>query len=514
MNFVSARRDHRLFAMGSALIALAFVALFAFAVRAQAAETVYWDNYNGNKATNLAFANIDGSGGGALNVAGQEVKGPEGMAYDTVTNRLFVANGSVGALGDILAVNLDGSGAAPFTAPGAPIETPEGVAVDPVTRTIYWENTGGEGSIAWAKLDGSAGGVLSTAGLTLNGPCCRIALDPVAGRVYFYNGSKIAYVNTNNTGGGELSTTGSTVVPGSEGLAVDNAAGRLYFLGGSNEIGYANLNNTGGGDVAVGTGVTNGPWGLAFDPAIGRLYWGNESNANEAANAIGFVNLSGVGGGISIASAPVANPQDPVIIKSPTGTGAPAVTRAKNSRSSLSCSTGSWAADYAGSFVYQAPRTYAYQWLRNGKAVSGATGSTINAKSAGSYACSVTAANQAGSAAQTSAAVNVKAAKLKLSTKGKAQAKPGQTVSFKLKAANQGDIKSKNAKVCVKLPKSAKGALKAPKCKSLGKLKARGKKSATLKIKVLNSAGGTYAVTFQVKGTAGTSAKSKIIVGS
>lgn len=512
MNFVSARRDHRLFAMGSALIALAFVALFAFATRAQAAETIYWDNYGGPiEGDSVSFADISGSGGGSLNLGTAKLESPEGMAYDTVTNRLFVGS-QLKPNGQILAINLDGSGASSFTAPGAPIETPEGVAVDPVNRIIYWENTGGEGSIAWAKLDGSVGGVLSTAGLTLNSPCCRIALDPVAGRIYFYNGSKIAYVNTNNTGGGELSTTGSTVVPGGEGLAVDPAGGHLYFLGGSNQIGFANLNGSGGGDVPTGSGVLNGPWGLALDPSTGRLYWGNESNGEEAANAIGFVGANGLGGGISMATAPVNGPQDPVIIKSPTGTGAPAVTRAKNAPSSLSCSTGSWAADFPGSFVYQAPRTYAYQWTRNGTAIGGATATTFVAKTAGSYVCAVTATNQSGSASQSSAAVNVKAAKLKLSTKKKAHAKPGQTVSFKLKATNQGDIQSKNAKVCVKLPKSAKGELKAPKCKSLGKLKGRGKKSATLKIKVLESAGGTYKVTFQVKGTAGKAAKTKIIV--
>ncbi|MGN6814616.1 MAG: hypothetical protein ACTHK3_00805 [Solirubrobacterales bacterium] len=510
MNFVSERRDHRLLAMGSALIAIAFVAVLAVSARAQAAETIYWDNYGGSQ--NVAFANIDGSGGGLVNLGTAELTNPEGMAYDTVTNRLFVA--SAGG-GQIVAVNLDGSGASPFTPPGAPIETPEGVAVDPVTRTIYWENTGGEGSIAWAKLDGSAGGTLSTAGITLSSPCCRIALDPVGGRIYFVNGTNIAYVNVNNSGGGELNITGSTVVPGGEGLAVDDAAGRLYFTGsGEKEIGYANLNGSGGGDVSLGGAVIKGPWGIAFDPSINRLYWANENNSSgEGTNAFGFVNPSGgVGGNISVANTLSANPQDPVIIKSPTGTGAPAVTRTKNAPASLSCSTGSWAADYPGSFVYQAPRTFAYQWTSNGAPIGGATAATYAATKAGQYACVVTATNQTGSASQTSAAVNVKAAKLKLSTKKKAHAKPGQVVSFKLKATNQGDVQSKNAKVCVKLPKSAKGELKAPKCKSLGKLKGRGKKSATLKIKILPSAGGTYKVTFQVKGAAGKPAKSKIIV--
>lgn len=508
MNFVSERRDHRLLAVGSALIALAFVALFALASRAQAAETVYWDNYGGSPDS-VSFANIDGTGGGTLNTGSQVVNNPEGMAYDTVTNRLFVASASGNQL---LAINLDGSGASPFTAPGAPIETPEGVAVDPATGTIYWENTKGEGSIAWAKLDGSAGGVLSTAGVTLSSPCCRIALDPAAGRIYFVNGSKLAYVNVNNTGGGELSLTGSTLVPGGEGLAVDDAAGRVYFLDGS-KIGYANTNGSGGGDVSLGSGVINGPWGLALDPSLNRLYWGNESNAKERANAIGFVGTDGLGGGgISVATAPVENPQDPVILKSPAGTGAPAITRATNSPAALSCSTGSWAADYPGSFVYQAPRTLAYQWTRNGAPIGGATAAGFTAKTAGSYVCAVTATNQTGSTSQSSAAVNVKAAKLKLSTKAKAHAKPGQVASFKLKAVNQGDLQSKSAKVCVKLPKSAKGELKAPKCKSLGKLKGRGKKSATLKIKVLDSAGGTYKVTFQVKGVAGKAATAKIIV--
>lgn len=507
MNFVSVRRGHRPLAVGSALIALAFVALFAFASRAQAAETVYWDNYGGSPDS-VSFANIDGTGGGTLNTGSQVVNNPEGMAYDTVTNRLFVASASGNQL---LAINLDGSGASPFTAPGAPIETPEGVAVDPATGTIYWENTKGEGSIAWAKLDGSAGGVLSTAGVTLSSPCCRIALDPAAGRIYFINGSKLAYVNVNNTGGGELSLTGSTLVPGGEGLAVDDAAGRVYFLDGS-KIGYANTNGSGGGDVSLGSGVINGPWGLALDPSLNRLYWGNESNGKERANAIGFVGTDGLGGGgISVATAPVESPQDPVILKSPTGTGAPAITRSPKLPAELTCSTGGWGADYPGSFVYQAPRSLAYQWTRNG-AVLGSGPNVITATAPGSYACTVTATNQTGTASQGSAAVKVKAAKLKLSTKKKAHAKPGQVVSFKLKAANQGDLQSKNAKVCVKLPKSAKGELKAPKCKSLGKLKGRGKKSATLKIKVLDSAGGTYKVTFQVKGAAGKAAKAKIIV--
>jgi hypothetical protein len=515
MYFVSARRDHRFVAVGSALITLVVFAALALASRAQASELLYWNNYGSD---NVGVANIDGSGGGLVNLGAGKLTSPEGMAYDTASNRLFVAN-EEGANGQILAVNLDGSGAVPFTAPGAPIEEPEGVAVDPSRGMIFWENVDSN-TISWAKLDGSAGGVLNTTGTTLSGICCRIAIDPVGGRVYWVNGTPspntIGFANLDNTGGGgELNLTGTTVEPGGEGLAVDNATGRLYFLGGSYEIGYANLNGSGGGDVPTGAGVISSPWGIAFDPSIARLYWANEGNSGPGAqtNAFGFTSVSGgASGNISIAATPVDSPQDPVIIKSPTGAGAPTVTRDKKTPSKLTCSQGTWAADYAGSFVYQAPRTYAYAWTRNGTPVAGATQATLNVKSAGKYACTVTASNQAGSAAQASGATNVKAAKVKLTTKKKVHAKPGGIAKFKVKAKNQGDLKAKNAKVCVKLPKAAKGALMAPKCKSLGGLKGRGKKSATLKIKVLPSAGGTYKVTFQVKGTGGKAAKAKIIV--
>jgi DNA-binding beta-propeller fold protein YncE len=495
---------------------LVLTAALAFVGRAQAAELIYWDNYTSDP-DNVAFANIDGSGGGLLNLGSSEIVSPEGMAYDTGSGRLFVAN-EAGAVGQILAVNVDGSGATPFTAPGAPIEEPEGVAVDPATGTIYWANVEGTGSIVFAKLDGSAGGVLNTSAAAPNGPCCRIAIDPVGGRVYWVNTTpdpnSIGYANLDNTGGGgELSLTGSTVEPGGEGLSVDSATGRLYFLGGKGEIGYANVNGTGGGDISPGGAVIEAPWGLAFDPSMGRLYWANEINSKgEGTNALGFASPSGgPGGNISPADALVASPQDPLIIKSPAPGGAPSVTRNAKKRSQLSCSQGIWGADYAGSFVYQAPRSYAYQWTRNGKPISGAGASTFSAKSAGKYACLVTAANQAGTTGQTSGALNVKAAKLKLSPK-KARAQAGRVATFKLKVVNQGDIKSKKGKLCAKVPKKDRSDLKARKCSKLAPLTGRAKRTVKIKLKVLPSADGTYKVTFKAKGVPGKAAKGKLVV--
>ena len=126
------------------------------------------------------------------------------------------------------------------------------------------------------------------------------------------------------------------------------------------------------------------------------------------AGAFGFVGLGGGGGAINIATAPVNGPQDPTILKSPTGTGAPALTRDPKAKANLTCSPGTWAADFPGSSVYQAPRTFAYQWTLNGAAIAGATASTYSATSPGTYACLVTAVNQSGAASQTSAAASSK----------------------------------------------------------------------------------------------------------
>lgn len=496
------------------------LALLAFAGRAQATETVFWDNYSATPGS-IAFADITGNGGGALNATGVTIDSPEGITFDPVTGRIYIASSSGGTQGEIAYVNIDGSGGGVLSTPGAEVNSPYGVDIDPNTRIIYWANgsggPGNNGSIGWARLDGSGGGLLNTSGVTLDSPY-KVAVSPANGRLFFGNGSgtSIGYVNLDNSGGGTLDITGATTPSSLYAVAVDAAAGRVYWLDSSNEaehLSYASINGGGGGDVNLAGAVLKGGYGLAIDASLGRIYWANYGNGEERANAIGFVNLSGGGGGITPASAPVDGPQDPLILKSPVGTGAPTLSRNPKNRAELTCSTGGWLADQPGSFVWQAPRSLAYQWTMNGTAVSGATAATFTATAPGSYACTVTASNSQGTATQAGAAVKVKAAKLKLTTKRKAKADPGDRVAFKVKAVNQGDLAPKNARVCVKLPKAAKDDLKAPKCKKLGRLAAGAKKTTKIEIKVKPGADeGADKLTFQVKGSAGKAAKAKIVV--
>ena len=495
-------RVRTLFAVGMTVVS---VMLLWELPAAQAAETIYWSNYSSNS---LAFANLDGSGGGGFDTAGQEVVGSEGLAIDSATGRLYWANFSSGPgnTGSIRYAGLAGGDGGQLNTGAATVNEPAGVAIDPVSRTIFWTNYDGgveeKGTIGFAKLDGSAAGDLNATGATVEDPEA-IAVDPAGGRVYWSNGNDtISFANLNNSGGGgNLDLSGATPPNGIYGLAVNPAVGQIYWIDNNGEhISHANLSGGGGGDFDYGTAPFEDPYGLAFDPTSGKIYWANYGNSEVRTGVFGFVGIGGGNGGIDVASAPGDGPQNPVILKGPSGAGAPTISRSPHS-AALSCSQGSWAADFAGSFVYQAPAGYAYQWTLNGAPIGGATASTFTATKPGAYSCVVTGSNQNGSATQTSASVQVRAGKLKLVLrKHKARTKAGHAATFGLLATNTGDLPVSGARLCVKEPKKARKAVKAPKCHSLGKVAAGKKRHLKVRLKALGSAEGAYKVTFLVRG--------------
>jgi DNA-binding beta-propeller fold protein YncE len=303
--------------------------------------------------------------------------------------------------------NLDGSGGGDLNTGAANVSEPFGVALDPETGTIYWANDGNN-TIAYARLDGSGGANLTTTGATVELPV-GVTIDPVAGRIYWANfhnpGGSISYANLNGTGGGNLTTTGA-MVEGPEGVAIEPVAGRIYWGNyHGNTISYANLNGTGGGNLSTSGANVESPAGLAIDPVAERIYWANSTNPG---GGISFAALNGSGGGnLATTGANVIDPAFPSLLEAPSATGAPAIGGGFLTGSTLTCSNGSWAPDIFSEFFYRAPQTYSYSWQLGGTEIAGASAQTFTPTQPGLYSCRVTAANHAGSGAQTSAQVQI-----------------------------------------------------------------------------------------------------------
>ena len=312
-------------------------------VTVPARERVYWTHDN-----SISFVNLDGSGGGDLTTTGATVNDPEGVALDPAAGKIYWANHGNSS---ISYANLDGSGGGDLNTTGATVSYPIGVALDPAAGKIYWANIIAN-KISYANLDGSGGGDLVTTGAAVQEPE-GVALDPAAGKIYWANtgGKSISYANLNGTGGSNLNTIGATVNQ-PLGVALDPAAGTIYWLNFANSISYANLNGTGGRDLITKQVEA---WGVALDPAAGRIYWADANGSN----SISYADLDDVGGGNL--AVPYHENHFLALLKLPAAVGAPAVTR---SGSVLSCSRGAWAADLVGSFLYRAPRSFAYRWSR------------------------------------------------------------------------------------------------------------------------------------------------------
>jgi hypothetical protein len=199
-------------------------------------------------------------------------------------------------------------------------------------------------------------------------------------------------------------------------VVIDHAGGRIYWANADFTgftIGFANLDGSGGGGLLNLTGATeHGAVGMAVDHAEGRIYWGN---LGDNAIPISYANLDGSGGGgqLNVSGATPFQARFPVLLRAPSGAGAPQIAGGSRVGSALTCSQGAWAPDELGSFLYRAPVSVAYQWSRNRADVAGATGSSYTSRIAGTYSCRVTATNQAGSTSQTSAALSVKDPKCK-----------------------------------------------------------------------------------------------------
>jgi DNA-binding beta-propeller fold protein YncE len=173
-----------------------------------ATQKIYWPN--DSMTYEIAFSNLDGTGGGTLPTGTASLISPRGPAVDPATGRLYWANHD----GNLISyANLDGSGGADLPIDPAEVQMPEGIAVDNAANRIYWGNFADDTRpVAYANLDGSGAGHLNPAGAS-TGVAHGIALDAAGGKIYWanYDRDLISYVNLDGSGGADLNTPGANI---------------------------------------------------------------------------------------------------------------------------------------------------------------------------------------------------------------------------------------------------------------------------------------------------------------
>jgi DNA-binding beta-propeller fold protein YncE len=358
-----------------------------FAPAAFGADSVYWAD---GGSSSIRVGNLDGSGSASDLFTGETH--PEGVVIDPAAGKIYWADST--NAGAIRVANLDGTGSPSnlFAGEGYP----GGVAIDPAKGKIYWTDNGS--TVRVGNLDGSGSAATLFSGETSP---YGVAIDPAAGKIYWGQYASPGAIRVGNLDGSGSAASLFPLQGCPLAVALDPATGKMYWgLRCSGAVRVGNLD--GSGSYSTLFGSESGAAGVAIDPTAGKIYWTDDTSSG----AIRVGNLDGSGSASDLFPGEVY-PNFLALLRAPVGTGVPAITGGSSAGSTLSCTQGSWASDLLGAFLYRAPQTYAYQWTYNGVDIVGATSSTYVAPSGGSYACRVTASNQAGSTAQVGAAFTV-----------------------------------------------------------------------------------------------------------
>lgn len=524
-------------------IALVSCALLGTAGRANA-DQIYWVNQN-----SIAYSQLDDTAGGYLPPSVLAIHGGSGSAIDTANGRIYV---SQEATDQIVWFGLDGVGAGVVNTAAGSVDHPTNLSIDPETQTLYWANAVSPGSIGYAYVNESGGGILSHPGSTVANveKPTRIAVDTRHDRVYWWNetGKGFSWVTMNGLAGGNLSTPDLGIDEAGKlgGIAIEpySTPQELYFI--DNEAsGIFHTDPLLGGEPEEIQGAfaengsnVSGPTGLAFDLAGNRFYWANSNIVEEPATAIGTATVFGRPGTIKVfPEAPIHEPGFPAILKAPVSTGEPQLSVAGTT---MGCTVGEWEGDHPGASVYAAPTSFGYQWKKGSEEIAGATGISFTATETGSYACQITATNAAGATVKSTGSTSMtfpakpktsttttgtssSAAKpkpkpsaatvgAKLASAKPAKVKAGGAAAIEVDLSNSGGTTSGSAKVCGKLSKQAKKGLKAPVCVTVKSVAAGKTAVAKLSVKTLASAKGTYKLTVSISGATTASLTAKVQV--
>lgn len=369
---------------------LSAVAILLLAAPAPSrADNAYWSD----AGTGLLRAgNLSGTGAATLFASEQE---PQGIAINPAAGTIYWADA---ATGQIRVANLDGQGTPQtlYTEPEG--SRPTGMAINAAAGKLYWTDAG-SGQIRAGSLAG--GGEPQTlytepAGSEPAGLAVNSGAQPAGALYWTDEGSGL--IREGPLAGG-TATTLYTEPVGSHpsGIAVASSAGKLYWTdAGSEQIRVGTLSGSSAAQTLYTEPEGAAPRGVALDAAAGTLYWGAA-----AAGALRVGSLTGSGPAQSL-FATESGASFPALLAAPAGTGIPKIAGPYDFGQTLVCGTGRWSANLPGAGFYQAPQSYAYQWLRDGAAIASAQAAAYLPAGEGSYTCTVTASNAAGAATQTS----------------------------------------------------------------------------------------------------------------
>lgn len=354
----------------------------ALAGSAAAGTLVYWGNETGNT---VSLSNPGSASSTIVVPASDDIYAPYAGVFDSAGN-LYLASYDTGKI-----FKVTPAGVVSTFASG--LGNPDALAIDSAGNLFVADDS--SGAITKVTPAGvSSTFVPSSAGLESPD---ALTFD-TSGNLYVANagsGSGDGWISV-VTPGGSVSTfiaNPGYFVP--SGLAF-NASGTLFISEAIEGSIVSWANNTLSNFILGGTDL-DGPIGIAFDDA------GNLDVANNGNGEIDQINPEAV---LSPIATGQGAPTFVAVVESPKAAGAPTASGAGIVGSPLTCHA-TWAPEPIGGTLFDQPVSTAVSWQVDGTTIPGATGSSYTPPVAGSYACTTTGTNQAGSTTQTSAAVPV-----------------------------------------------------------------------------------------------------------
>ena len=247
----------------------------AVSIISQSQAALYWTDAGTNK---IQRSNLDGSQ--VTDVVTAPTNFPNGIAYDSVSDRVYWTNS---LSGNINSVTAGGTGLTqPISGSSGVIQ---GLAVAGGLDKMFWASAG-DGVIRQSSLSGLNVSNLVTGLLSPN----DVAVDTVGGLIYWteIDGDRIGRANLDGTNKTFLVSTGAGTAPA--GLALDTANGFMYWTDVAQ--GLIMRSDINGGSVTQlisGMGLARD---IALDSANGHMYFIND---DDNFNTIYRANLDGSG---------------------------------------------------------------------------------------------------------------------------------------------------------------------------------------------------------------------------